>query len=282
MKHPDTTVYEPNHILKAGIRIWPEMVRELILARELIWRLIIRDLTAKYKQSVFGILWSFITPLAMMFVFIMVKRGNILPIRKTAMPYPAFLFLGQMVWLLFQQGVTTTTSSLVEAGSLITKINFPRETLVISKLGQTIFEFLIRIPLLIIIFIWVGFVPKLPILLVPFVLIPLLLLVTGLGFFLSLLNGVIRDIGSAIGILLSIGMFATPVIYPPPVRWPMSFLINYVNPVSAFVNAARDLATTGYITNPESYMTSSIISLLVFLIGWRAFHLVEPKIAETV
>lgn len=282
MKRHNAIIYEPNHILKAGIRIWPEMFRELFLARELIWRLILRDISAKYRQSVFGILWSFLTPLVMMFVFIWIKGRNILPIRDTAMPYPTFLFLGQMIWLLFQHGVTVTTNSLVEAGSLITKINFPRETLVISKLGQTIFEFTIRIPLLVIIFIWVGFIPKMTIILVPLTLIPLLLMITGLGFFLSLLNGVMRDISSVTGILLSIGMFATPVIYPPPTTWPMAFWINYVNPVSAFVNTARDLTTMGYITNPESYIFSSIISLLIFFIGWRGFHLVEPKIAERV
>ena len=280
MKHNQITVYEPNHILKAGIRIWPQMFRELIESRELIWRLILRDLSAKYKQSVLGILWSFLTPLVMMFVFVWIKGMNILPIKDTNMPYPAFVFLGQMVWLLFQHGITTTTNSLAEAGSLLTKINFPREVLVLSKLGQTAFEFLLRVPLLVIIFIWLGFIPNVAILLVPIALLPLLLLVAGLGFFLSLLNAVIRDVSSLVGIILSIGMFATPVIYPPPVSWPMSFWINYVNPVSAFVNASRDLATVGHIIDPASYVTSIILSLLVFVIGWRGFHLVEPKIAE--
>lgn len=280
MKNNHITIYEPNHILKAGIRIWPVMFRELIESRELIWRLILRDISARYKQSVLGILWSFLTPLVMMFAFVWIKGMNILPIKDTSMPYPAFLFLGQMVWLLFQHGLTTTTNSLAEAGSLLTKINFPREVLVLSKLGQTIFEFLLRIPLLAIIFIWVGFTPKLSLLLVPITLIPLLFMVAGLGFFLSLLNAVMRDVSSVIGIILSIGMFATPVVYPPPVSWPLSFWINYANPVSAFVNASRDLATVGYITDPTSYVTSIIISLLVFLIGWRSFHLVEPKIAE--
>jgi len=280
VKHNQITVYEPNHILKAGIRIWPQMFRELIESRELIWRLILRDLSAKYKQSVLGILWSFLTPLVMMFVFVWIKGMNILPIKDTNMPYPAFVFLGQMVWLLFQHGITTTTNSLAEAGSLLTKINFPREVLVLSKLGQTAFEFLLRVPLLVIIFIWLGFIPNVAILLVPIALLPLLLLVAGLGFFLSLLNAVIRDVSSLVGIILSIGMFATPVIYPPPVSWPMSFWINYVNPVSAFVNASRDLATVGHIIDPASYVTSIILSLLVFVIGWRGFHLVEPKIAE--
>ena len=280
MNKDQITIYEPNHILKAGIRIWPEMFRELIESRELIWRLIVRDISAKYKQSVLGVLWSFLTPLVMMFVFVWIKGMNILPIKDTNMPYPAFVFFGQMLWLLFQHGLTTTTNSLVEAGSLLTKINFPREVLVLSKLGQTVFEFLLRIPLLVIIFIWVGFLPNLTLILVPLALIPLLFLVAGLGFILSLLNAVMRDVSSVVGIILSIGMFATPVVYPPPASWPMSFWINYANPVSAFVTASRDLVTVGHVTDPTSYTASTIFCILIFFMGWRIFHLVEPKIAE--
>ena len=104
----------------------------------------------------------------------------------------------------------------------------------------------------------------------------------GLGFFLSLVNGVIRDVSNVMGIVINLGMFVTPVIYPPPTTWPMSFLINYANPVSGFVTAARDLTTVGYLTNPASYVSSVIISILLFFIGWRLFHLVEPKVAERV
>ena len=276
------TVYEPNHIMKAGIRVWSEMFRELADFRGLIWRLVVRDLSARYTQSVLGIFWAFLAPLIMMLLFVWIKGKNILPIGDTAMPYAAFVFLGQMVWLIFAGGVTASASSMVAAGALLTKINFPREVLVLSAVGQTIFEFLIRIPLLLIIFVFLGFTPKLTILLVPFALLPLLLLVIGLGFFVSLLNAMIRDVSSILGIVMNLGMFVTPVIYPPPVSWPMSFLINYANPVSGYVNAARDLTTVGSMTDPVSYISSVIISIFIFFIGWRLFHLVEPKVAERV
>ncbi len=276
------TVYQPNHILKAGVRIWTEMFRELMDFRGLVWRLVVRDISARYKQSVLGILWAFLAPLALMIVFVWIKGKNILPIGETAMPYAAFVFLGQMIWLLFSHGVTSSANSMVAAGALLTKINFPREVLVLSAVGQTVFEFLIRIPLLLIIFVFVGFVPKITILLVPFVLLPLLLLVVGLGFFVSLLNAMIRDVSSVLGIIMNLGMFVTPVIYPPPTSWPMSFLINCANPVSGFVTAARDLTTVGCLTDPASYVSSVILSILLFLVGWRLFHLVEPKVAERV
>jgi lipopolysaccharide transport system permease protein len=276
------TVYEPNYLLSTGVKVWAEMLRELIASRDLVWRLLVRDISVRYKQSVLGILWAFLAPLALTLIFVWIKGKNIIPIRETAMPYAAFVFLGQMIWLLFSQGVTTCANSLVAAGAMLTKINFPRETLVLSALGQTIFEFLIRIPLLVLIFLWVGFVPKWTIVLVPLVLLPLLFMVVGIGFLLSLFNAVVRDIGSVLGIVLSLGMFATPVIYPPPTTWPLSFWINYVNPISPFVTAVRDLVTGGHMTDPASYLSATLFGIMLFFVGWRIFRVSEPKIAERI
>lgn len=281
-KHNKITVYQPNHILKAGVRIWTEMFRELVDFRSLIWRLVVRDISARYKQSFLGVLWAFLAPLALMIVFVWIKGKNILPIGETAMPYAAFVFLGQMIWFLFSHGVTSSANSLVNAGSMLTKINFPREVLIFSSIAQTIFEFVIRIPLLALVFLWVGFMPQWTILLVPFILIPLFLMLVGAGFFASLFNAVIRDTSSVLGILMSLGMFATPVIYPPPTTWPLSFWINCANPVSGFLTASRDLATFGYMTDPTNYFFAALFGLLLFFVGWRIFHLTEPRVAERI
>jgi lipopolysaccharide transport system permease protein len=107
-------------------------------------------------------------------------------------------------------------------------------------------------------------------------------MVAGIGFFAALLNSVMRDIGSILGIVMGLGMFATPIVYPPPATWPLSFWINYVNPVSGFVLAARDLTTVGSLSDPGNYVSSVVLSILLFFVGWRLFHLVEPKIAERI
>ena len=276
------TVYEPNHVMKAGIRIWTEMIKELIDFRGLIWRLIARDISAKYRQSILGIFWAFITPMIMMFVFVWIKNRNILPIRETSIPYAVFLFSGQMVWFLFSQGTGASVRCLVESRSMFKKINFPCEVLLFSCVGQTVFNFIIRIPLWLLVCAYSGFSPNIGVLLVPFTLIPLLLFIIGLGFYLAPLNAMTRDTGNAIAIVLNLFMFATPVIYPPPESWPLSFLINTLNPVSSFIISARDLMTNGTLSDPSSYLISVILSLLIFFTGWRMFHLIETKIAERV
>jgi lipopolysaccharide transport system permease protein len=281
-KNKSMKIYEPNYLLKAGIRIWPEMLNELIEYRGLIWRLVIRDISARYRQSVLGILWSFLTPLFMTVIFVVVKNNRILQIGETMMPYAAYVFFGQMIWLLFSQGLTSASNSLISSSSLLAKINFPKEVLILSALGQTIFDFIIRIPLLIIIFFWVGFVPKPTIIFVPVIIIPLLFLIFGLGLLVAMFNAIIRDIGSILLIVLSVAMFASPVIYPPPTAWPLAFWINHVNPVSGFLIAAQDLAAKGYIADPAGYFSAVLFSIVILLVGWRIFHLVEPKIAERI
>lgn len=276
------TTYEPNYIIKAGIKIWPEMVRELIQYRGLIWRFIVRNISARYKQSVLGLFWSFLTPLVMTLVFVWVKNKNFLPIADTDMSYILFVFLGQMIWLLFAGGVSKTAHSLVSAGSMLGKINFPKEVLVISATGEVIFDFLLRIPLLIFILIWTGTMPGLSILLLPFALLPLILLTLGIGYIVALFNAILRDTGNIITLILSLGMFATPVIYPPPESWPMSFLVNYLNPISSFVTASRDLVFSTQLSDPAALVFSSMLAVLLFLFSWRVFHILEPKIAERI
>ena len=275
-------VYEPNHIMKSGLHIWIAMFEELVEYRGLIWRLIVRDISARYRQSILGVFWSFLTPLFIMGVFVVVKNKQILPIGNTALPYPAYVFLGQMVWLLFSQGLTYSANSLISSGSLLAKINFPKEVLIISAIGQTVFDFIIRIPLLVIIFFWVGFTPKLTILLVPLVLAPMVLLIYGLGLLLALFNAIIRDVGNALTILLSVLMFASPILYPPPTTWPLTFWINYINPVSGFIIAGYDLTAAGSLTNSGAYVYALVFSLFLFFAGWRIFHLIEHKIAERI
>lgn len=282
MKEAPVKIYTPDHLIKGGLHVWVEMIGELGAYRHLIWRLMARDIAARYRQSVLGIFWSFLNPLLLMVMFVWAKNNQMLPIEETPIPYAAYVFLGQMLWFLFSQGVTGASASIVGASSLLTKINFPKEILVISALGQTIIDFLLRIPLLFIIFFWTGFTPHVSILFVPFVILPLILLILGIGFFLSLFNAIIRDIGNALSFILTIGMLATPVIYPPPKTGALSFWINHANPVSGILIAVQDLISLGYMHDPAAYVSSVVFSILLFCTGWRIFHLVEPRIAERI
>jgi lipopolysaccharide transport system permease protein len=116
---------------------------------------------------------------------------------------------------------------------------------------------------------------------VPLVLIPLCLLVLGLGAILSVANAAVRDIGHVMHVLLGFWMFLTRVIYPAPTRGHSS-LLNVLNPVSPFVIAVHDLTSRGVLSQPGGFAIGCAVAAIVFLLGWRIFSLAESSIVERV
>jgi lipopolysaccharide transport system permease protein len=272
-------VYEPHKQLKQGIKIWKEMFRELVDFRELIWRLFARDLSAKYKQSLLGNVWCLIMPFVAIGTFMYLNHAGILHIQQTSVPYPLYALIGLSVWQIFATGLNSGANSLIGAGDLVTKINFPREVLVIASMAQSIFEFLIKFVLILIFFLIFKVIPSWKIIFFPFVLLPLVFLTIGLSLVLSLLNGVMRDIANIVSLLLMFLMFLTPVLYPIATK---HFLLLKLNFLSPLINSPRELITDGYIHQPCYFGIASVISLLIFLMAWRIFHLAETKIPERV
>jgi lipopolysaccharide transport system permease protein len=160
----------------------------------------------------------------------------------------------------------------------VTKVNCQREALVIAALGQPIFDFLVRLVPVFTVFVWYGITPSWTIVFIPFVLLAILLLALGLGFVLSITNLVIRDTGNALGTLLTLGMFLTPVLYPAPVRWPY-YLVNVLNPLSPLLTASQDLIAQGFLNSPAMLASGWVFSFILALVGWRAFRITIPRVA---
>lgn len=271
-------VYTPNGARRNGISGWRIMFAELVESRRLIWLLILRDISVRYRQSILGYIWAIIPQLATVSVFAFLHASRVLPIGGTRIAYVAYALWGISVWQLFAGCLSSCTTSLVSSGSLVTKVNFPREALVIAAVGPPVFDFVVRLLPVVAVFIWYGVIPSWGIIYVPFVLIPVMLLAVGLGFVLSIANLVIRDTGNALGTVLTIGMFLTPVLYPPPVRWPF-FLVNLLNPLSPLLTASQDLIAEGFLTRPEMFVVACVLSLVLALAGWRAFRVTIPRVA---
>jgi lipopolysaccharide transport system permease protein len=271
-------VYTPNGARRNGVAGWRIMFAELAESRRLIWLLILRDISVRYRQSILGYVWAVIPQLATVSVFAFLHASRVLPIGGTRIAYVAYALWGISVWQLFAGCLSNCTTSLVSSGSLVTKVNFPREALVIAALGQPVFDFLVRLVPVIIVFVWYGVVPSWGVVFVPLALLPIIALALGLGFVLSIANLVIRDTGNALGTVLTIGMFLTPVLYPPPVRWPF-LLVNLLNPLSPLLTATQDLIAEGILTRPEMFAVACVLSLVLGLVGWRVFRVTIPRVA---
>lgn len=275
------TVFAPDAQLGFRWETWKGMASDLVNSRGLTWRLFLRQISARYRQSVLGYFWAVVPAIVTVLTFSFLNRSNVLSIRETHIPYPAYVLLGMTVWQLFANGLTAIAKSVSESGDMIKKVRFPHEALVLAAFGQSVLDFMIRLVLLVVVFI--GFRVELAATVVatPLLLLGLGMLTVGFGYVLALANAVFRDIGNALGVLTTFAMFLTPVVYPPPTSWPNS-LVNYLNPVSPFLTAVQDLTTRGYLTQPVALLVSSVVAIVVFFGGWLAFHLAMPRIVERV
>lgn len=276
------TIYFPDKSIKQGYpSLFREMVEEVINSRWLTWQLFRRNFNALYRQSLLGIGWALIIPLVSVGTFIYLNAGGIFDTGVTTVPYPLFAVAGVALWQLFAMGLTLSANSLVSAGSMITKINFPRESLVISAVVQGTIPSLIQIVVLFVLFACYQIVPPLTVLLVPLAVIPLLVLTLGLGFIISLINGVLRDVGNSITVLVTFLIFLTPVLYAKPASGIVAVVSQY-NPLYYLVSVPRDLLILGSTVEWQGYAYSTLFSFAVLLTCWVAFHLAETRIPERI
>lgn len=270
-------LYTPYAQRRQGWRVWSKMFEDLSSSHELIWRLIVRDISARYRQSILGYIWAILPTVGTVMIFAFLTSSRTIPVSDPPLPYVAYALWNVGVWQLFAGCLINCTNSLVSAGSLVSKIKFPKEALVIAALGQPIIDFLIRLVPLALVFAWYDVELDWKIVFMPLILVPAILLALGLGFLLSIANLVLRDIGNALGIILTFGIFLAPVLYPPPTMWP-STLVNVLNPFSPILIAAQDLIAHGSLSMTQAFLFSCLFSLLVFLTGWRLFGIAMPRV----
>lgn len=276
------TIYEPDNLLKKGyFSILREIINELRQNRWLIYQLFKRDFLTIHKQSLFGILWAIILPFLNITIFIVLNRSGILNIGDVGVPYSIYALIGMAFWHFFSNGLVACSNSLVNAGPMILKINFSKKSLVIAAAGKAIIPFVIQIIIAYIFLIFYGKTPSLWSLLIPVFIIPLILFTIGLGFLMSLLNGVMRDIGNIISILLILLMFFTPVLYAKPQSGLLLTLTTY-NPLFYLISAPRDLILKGSVQEWEGYLIICLVSIGIFVGCLFAFHLTETRVTERI
>ena len=275
-------VYTPDRILKIGfLERWREMFLSLFQSRELIWRLFLRNFSAKYRQSVLGIFWAVLNPIIIVGVFVFLNRAGILNIEETKVPYPVFALIGISIYGIFSTGLSVSANSIIGAGPMVVKINFPKISLVISSFGQALVEFAVRLFLVVVILVVFGIVPQPTVILFPLAVIPIILLTLGIGFFISLLTCIFRDTVYVVSLFTTFFLFLTPVLYPAP-KTPLFSIINTWNPLSHLIIGCRDLILLGNMSNQIGFLWSSLFSIIVFLLSWKVFYLAETKIAERI
>lgn len=277
--HLPQAVYTPESPIRHPGRFFLAMWRDLLVSRELAWRLFVRDLSSQYRQSVLGYLWAFVPPVLAAAPWIFLNSQRIVNVRDTGIPYPAFILCGTMLWASFMEALNSPLKQTNGARSMLSKINFPRESLLLAGLGEVLWNLAIRL-LLLIPLLWAFKVPPTQSMLwAPIGIAGLLILGWGLGLLITPLGLLYTDVNRGIGIIASFGMLLTPVVYPPPTSGLGGHLAAW-NPVSPVLVTARDWLTGQPATLLESFWWISIAGVVLSLVAWIAYRLTMPILIE--
>ncbi|MEM8669855.1 MAG: ABC transporter permease [Planctomycetota bacterium] len=270
-------IYTADSLLRRPGRLIREMIHDLLASRELAWRLFVRDLSAQYRLSYLGYLWVFLPPLATMGVWVFLNKQGIMSVAETPVPYPVFVLTGLLLWEGFSAALNSPLQVVRDAASMLTKINFPREALLVAGFGHVLFNTVIRLTLLAIVFIWFQVSVPWTVILAPLGMLSVLMLGFTIGLILVPVGMLYQDISRGLLMVTTFWFFLTPVVYPPPTSWPGSIL-NSMNPVSPVLLATRDLLTTGDLARmPESLIVAGL-TLAFFLIAWVSYRLALPHL----
>jgi lipopolysaccharide transport system permease protein len=275
------TVYTPESPLSDPRQLLRDMFGDLAKSRELAWRLFVRDTRAQYRQSVLGYVWAFLPSVATTMVFAFLNSQQILHVGETKMPYPAFVVIGTVLWQTFYDALNSPLRAVLGAKSMLAKINFPREALILAGVADVVFNFLIRVTLFIPVFLFYRIDVHFSILLAPLGVLGLLLFGLAIGMWVLPLGVLYNDVGRGLGLISSFWMLLTPVVYPVS-KSGIGAVLGKYNPVSPVLQTTRDWISGQPAANLESFVVITVASLIALLGGWVLFRLALPHVIDRI
>lgn len=246
-------------------------------ASTLLLPLIRREVTARYRGSVLGILWSLLTPLFMLavftFVFGAVFRARWVGASENASvaEFSVILFAGLIIFNLFSEVINRAPSLIIANQNYVKKIVFPLEILVPVALGSALFHAAVSLVVLLVFILAVhGAIPWTALLL-PLVVLPLCLMILGLSWFLASFGTFVRDVGQVLGPIVTAIMFLSPIFFPISSlpHWIQPWVM--LNPIAVPITEAREVLVFGNIPDFASLGVYSVVGVIIAYLGYSWF-----------
>ena len=260
--------------------LWPAL-RVLAGSWDLFRTLTAHRIRVRYKQSVLGLFWAVLQPVALMLIFTLVF-GRIARVPSEGVPYSLFAYSGLLVWSFLATALGNATHALVAHAQLITKVYFPREVLPLSYVAAALFDLCAAGVVLAALLAYHDH----PLTWTAMYAVPVLLLltalVTGAAFLLSAIQVRFRDAGLAVPLILYLWMFSTPIAYPlsaVPDAYRAWFLLN---PMTGVVESFRRAVVHGL--HPELHMLAvpAAVAAILLPLGYAFFKRIETTMADVI
>jgi lipopolysaccharide transport system permease protein len=253
--------------------------KELVSFRELLFYLVWRDISVRYKQTVLGPAWAILQPLLLMVIFTFFFGGGRLPVNTGDVPYPVFVFAGLIPWTLFSQGMPQSALSLVNQQNLLTKVYFPRLFVPVGAACVFLVDLVISLGIYALILLYFHVVPSWTIVFLPVLVLLTLIATLSMGIMISALTVFYRDFRHVVPFLTQLFMFITPVIYPARMISQRHQWLLALNPMFGIIAAYRSVIL-GLDWNLATLAISTASALGLFLFAVFYFRRTERRFAD--
>lgn len=253
------------------------MLADLLASRELAWRLFVRDLSAQYRSSALGYFWVFVPPLVASLPFIYLNAAGVLQVGDTHIPYAAYALVGTIIWQTFADALNSPIRSVSAARSILNRLNFPREAILLSGLMQIGFSFLVRLVLLAAVFVFFRLAPASTAPLFPLGMLSVAMTGFMIGVMLIPIGLLYGDVQHALPIASTFLMILTPVLYPVPTSG-IAATVTSINPLTPLVTTTRDWLLTGAAPHAGALAIVSLVTAVLLLLGWISYRLALPHL----
>jgi lipopolysaccharide transport system permease protein len=254
-----------------------ESARKCFAYRALIHNLVLRQLSARYRGSVMGFLWTFLNPLLLMLVYSLVFTVYV---RFEMEAYGAFVFCGLLPWLWFTNSLSEGTNSLLAGGNLITKAMFPPEVLPVASLLSNLANFVLSLPVLLVVLAVEGHFPDWTLVALPVVILVQLLVTVGMVMALSALNVQFRDVQHLLMNLLTFWFFLCPILYPASNVPERLQFVNDLNFMGTLSMAYQDVLFHHRFPDWSRLAIVAGVAVVFLLVGDATFRRYRESFAE--
>lgn len=262
--------------------VWRPLV-ELPRRFDLIRSLARRELAARYKGSVLGVLWALVTPVVMIaiFTFIFAKIFNArFGASNSGWNFALYLFCGLLPWTAFQETIQQSSNVIVSHTNLVKRVVFPLETLPVAQALAALANQLFGTVVLLLAALLIRHELHASTLLLPLLIVPQFLATLGAAWLVASLGVFVRDVVQGVSLVLMAWLYLTPIIYPESiVPEPYRLFIN-LNPFTALVRNYRRILLEGLLPDWRGLAYFTVFAVLLFLFGYWWFARTRKSFAD--
>jgi lipopolysaccharide transport system permease protein len=274
---------EPVTVIDSKKKLSITSFSELYRYRDLLYFMVLRDITVLYKQSVLGFAWAIINPLVSMVIFSIVF-GKLAKVPSDGIPYPIFSYAALIPWTYFSGTLNASSSSLITNSSVFTKVYFPRIIIPLTPVLSKMVDMLISLIMLFVLMLIFGIAPSYKLLLLPLLIFILALATAGLGSFFSSLAIQYRDVKFGLTFFIPLLMYAAPVVFPASLILEnfgrTAYLAYALYPVTGVIEGFRAAIVFDKPIPWDLIMISSAGAMVLFVFGLYTFRRLEDWFAD--